>query len=293
MSPFYVGYEAGYFRDAGLDLELSRDLPSLQSIPILSAGKLDVGFVGLGVALLNAVSRGAGIRIVAGRQISSPSCNLHDKIYVRRSDFPNGIRDLRQLLHRRIAMKSGTTLGPFCLDKLLERAGMSRADVEIHNMDFNECVAALRAGGVDALLSSSSDGDLGLALRDLQLAPGPSLADVLPNFQYSFIVFGARLLNGDTETGAAFLRAYLRGGRDFLSGKTPAFMDEFARSNQLDPKLVRGACRDSFEHDGRIHFTDLQMYIDWAVRQGKIPHPISVQSLVDTRFLDALQRMPS
>jgi len=291
MSPFYTGYEAGYFRDAGLDLELTKELPGAQSIPLLAGGKLDVGFNGISSGLANAIARGARLRIVAGREISSPSCNLHDKIYVRAADFPGGIHEMRQLRHRRIAISSAGPLGFFCLDKLLESAGMTRGDVEIQRIGPNERIPALRARGVDAFLSSATD--LNPMLRDLGIAPGPSLADVLPNFQYSYIVFGARLLDGDVRIGAAFLRAYFRGARDFLAGKTPAFMDQFAKTNNLDPQLVRAGCRDSFEHEGRVHLSDMQMYLDWAAANGFADGPISARSLTDMRFLDALQKRSS
>ena len=289
MSPFYAAYEAGYFRHAGLDVELSTELPGIQSIPLLASGNLDVGFPGLTTGLMNAVARGARVRIVAGREISSSSCNLHGRLYGALSTFPNGIQSMRQLRGRRIAVSSSTTIGLFCVDKMLEHEGMNRADVVLRRMGSSERLAALKAGGVDAFLSTSAD--LDPMLRALHLAPGPSLADVLPGFQYSFIAFGSRLLDGDVRTGASFLRAYFRGARDYLAGKSPAFMDRFAKSNGLDPALVRAGCRDSFEHEGRIHFNDLQIAIDWAVSQGYVSRPMNAQSLVDTRFLDAMQRM--
>jgi NitT/TauT family transport system substrate-binding protein len=288
MSPFYTGYEAGYFRDAGLDLELSRDLPGVQSVPMLAGGKLDVGFVALGPGLVNAITRGARLRVVAAREILSPSCNMHS-IYVTSRQFPNGVHDMRQLRHRRIAVASSTPFSLFCLDQLLERDGMTRSDVDIRPMSSNERIPALLAGGVDAMVATSTD--LNPMLRPMQLAPGPSLADALPNFQYSHIVFGARLLDGNVRPGALFLHAYFRGARDFLSGRTPAFMDQFAKANDLDPKLVKSGCRDSFEHEGRIRLEDMQMYIDWAKNNGYIPSPVNARNLVDTRFLDAARRL--
>jgi len=291
MSPFYTAYEAGYFSNAGFNLQLTKELPNVQSIPLLAAGKLDVGFPGLTTGLMNAVERGARVRIVAGRVVVSSSCEPHAGIYVRSSEFPDGVRNMRQLRRRRIAVPNSTTFGLFCLDKLLEREGMSRADVEIHETSANERLAALRAGAVDAFLTLETD--MNTTIRSLQLASGPRLGDVLPNVQYGFIAFGSRLLDGDVRTGASFLGAYFRGVRDFQAGKTPAFMDEFAKTNKLDPALVKAACRDSFEHDGRIHFRDMQTYADWAVDQGYIGRPIRAQDLVDTRFLDALQRVPA
>jgi NitT/TauT family transport system substrate-binding protein len=286
-SPFYVSYEGGYFTDAGLDVQLMRELPSLQSIPLLAAGKQDVGFVGLSAGLLNAVARGARVRIVAAREIASPSCDLTGMVYVRSSEFPNGIRDMRPLRHRRVSITSTTAAWMLGLDKMLESAGMSRSDVEIRVLSANERVAALRAGSVDAIVVTSMD--MTPMLKTWQIAPGPGMADVLPGFQCAFLVFGARLLDGDVRNGALFLRAYLRGLRDFLAGKTPAFLGEFARSNGLDPKLVQAGCRDAYEHDGKIHLNDIQAFIDWATSHGDITHPMSAQSAVDTRFLEALQ----
>ena len=288
MSPFYVGYEAGYFRDAGLDLEVSRDLPGVQSIPLLAGGKLDVGFVPLNPGLANAILRGARLRIVAGRDMAAPACNEH-RIYVRMASYPDGIRDMRQLRHRSIAVTSSTPFSLFVMDKLLEHAGMTRADIDIRPMGSNDRLAALLAGGVDAMLTLSTEP--APLLRSLKLAPGPGLADVLPNYQFSHIVFGARLLDGGVRTGAAFLHAYVRGAHEFLAGRTPAFMDQFAKTHDLDPALVRSGCRDSFEHDGRLHFDDMQVYLDWMKINGYLANPVSARTLVDTRFLEAMQRM--
>src|SRR5581483_2026998 len=96
-------------------------------------------------------------------------------------------------------------------------------------------------------------------------------------------------LDADVRLGAAFLKAYFHGARDFLAGKSPAFMDQFARDNDLDPKLVKAGCRDSFEPDGRLHLEDIQVYLDWMHKNGYVSGAVSAQSLVDTRYLHALQ----
>jgi len=288
MSPFYMGYESGYYREAGLNLELMKDLPNAQSVSLLAGGKVDAAFPGLAMALPNAVLRGARVRIVAAREICAPGCNLHGRIFVDGRKFPNGVQDMRQLRGHRIAVSLAAIFGQFTLDKLLEHAGMSRADVEIRQMGPNERYAALRSGGVDALVSLSAD--LHPVLGGLKILPGPSLSDILPNFQYGFILFGSHLLDSDVAVGASFLRAYFHGARDYLGGKTPRFVDDFARSNGLDPAVVRAGCRDSFEHDGRIRLNDLQTLLDWALSRGYLEHRMDAQSLVDTRFLHAAQR---
>jgi len=288
MSPFYTGFDEGLFRDAGLDLELSRDLPGVQSIPLLAGGKLDVGFVPLSPGVANAVLRGARLRIVAGREMAVTTCNGH-RIYVKRSAYPNGIHDMRELRHKRIAISSATPMGLFCLDKLMEPVGMTRADIDIHAISSNDRLPALLSGGVDAMLAISTEPSM--LLQSLNLVTGPGLADVLPNFQFSHIVFGSGLLETDVRVGAKFLHAYFHGAHDFLAGRTPAFMDHFAAINNLDPALIRAACRDSFEHEGRLHFDDMKVYLDWMTKNGYLPTTMNPRDLVDTRFLEAEQRM--
>ncbi len=287
MSPFFVGYEAGYFAQAGFDVQVERAIGSVQAIPLAAGGQLDVCFLAQSAPFLNAVARGARIRIVAGRDIASAACRPVGAVYARRRAYPNGIASLRVFRGKKVAV-SGTLGGTthFALDILLKHAGMQEGDVEVVALRSGESMVALRSGAVEALVSNSTD--FAPMLESFQLVQGPSLGDVLPGFQYSHVLFGRALLDGDVNAGARFLRVWLRSAREFLAGKTPAFLDEFAINNGLDPKLVRAGCRDGFTHDGGIHTKDLQYYIDWAVSKGYCATRLNANACIDGRFLAAL-----
>src|SRR2546423_9147313 len=56
-APIYIGYERGYYRDEGLNLELVL-LPSANELlPALATGQIDVASGGIGAGLFNAVAR--------------------------------------------------------------------------------------------------------------------------------------------------------------------------------------------------------------------------------------------
>jgi NitT/TauT family transport system substrate-binding protein len=289
MSPFYVAYESGYFADAGFDVELVKDLGMAQSIPLLAGGRLDAGFTGFGPSVVNAVIRGARLRLVAGRELISASCGTAGTIFASRKAFPDGVRTMRQLQGARIGINGSSPQTGFWLDTLLEHEGMRQGDVVVRKMRETERVAALRAGGLDAFVSSEAD--LNPELRELGLAAGPSVASLLPNFQFSYIVFGRRLLEGAVNTGARFLRAYFRGAADFLGGKIPRFQEDYAKQNNLDAKLLREACHGTFERDGSIHMADLQRYINWMAAHELCPADVDAASVLDRRFLDAAHAM--
>jgi len=289
MCPFYLAYESGYFTEAGFDIEVVKDLGTGQSMPLLAGGKLDVSLGVLGPAVVNAVGRGARVRVVAAREVLSPGCGTVNTIFVNRKAFPHGIREMRQLRGARIGIGNSGTWSKFALDTLLQHEGMRLSDVVVLKMRDTDKVVALHGGAIEAFLSSQ--GDLNPELRPLGLVAGPGLGSLLPNFQYSYIFFGSRLLDGPVEPGARFLRAHFRGARDYLEGRTPRFLEDYAKLNNLDSKLLREACRASFERDGTIHPDDMRRYTAWLAEQGMCPANVDIAAYVDTRFLEAARRM--
>jgi NitT/TauT family transport system substrate-binding protein len=289
MCPFFVAYESGYFATAGFDVEVVKDIGPAQSLPLLAGGKLDVSFTGFGPPAVNAIVRGARLRLVAGRELLSPSCGTAGTLFASRKAFPQGVRSMRQLKGARVGVANQSPRTSFWLDTLLQHEGLRLSDVVLQKMPENEKVAALRAGGIDAFVSA--DGDLNPELRPLGLVAGPSAAPLLPNSQYSYIFFGSRLLDGRVETGARFLHAYFRGVSDFLRGATPHFLDDFANQNGQDPKLLRAACRGTFQRDGTIRMDDLRQYIAWMAAHDYCPANVDAAAMVDTRFLEAARTM--
>lgn len=286
MSGLYLAKELGYFEDLGLHIDITRIASSTQAIPLAAGGKQDVVFSSSSASLVNAIAKGARLRIVAGREIAAPTCPDFMVIYGRREAFPGGLQDVRLLEGKRVAADLTTSIGSFGIDMVLAGGGLTAEKLGILQMGRSELIVALLAGKVDAVfLSDFSKSYPGLSDR---IVRGISLADVLPNHQVSFIIYGARLLDGDPDTGVRFLSAYLRGAKEYLAGKTPRFHDELAASNGMDPASARKVCRNTFVPDGRIDLPSLERFIQWASAKKLCPFAIQAEDLVDMRFLDKL-----
>jgi NitT/TauT family transport system substrate-binding protein len=284
MSGLYLAQELGYFTEAGLQIEIERIATTVQAMPLAATGKLDVVFCGASAALVNAIARGSRLRIVAGREIAAPSCSDFSVLYGRRAVFPGGLEDLGLLKGKRIGADQTAAIGQFGLDMVLASAGMTADELGVLKLGRSELLTAFLSGKLDAIIASDCTRRF-TQLRD-QIVRGISLADVLPNVQVSFVVFGARLLDGDPDAGVKFLAAYLRGAKEFLAGKTPKFHDELAISNGMDPVEARKACRDSFVPDGRIDLPSIDRFVQWARVKELCPIPIQAAQLVDMRFLE-------
>jgi NitT/TauT family transport system substrate-binding protein len=284
MSGLYLAQELGYFRELGLQIQIERIASAAQAITLAAGGKLDVVFSGSSASLINAIAKGAPLRIVAGREIAAPNCSDLNTVFGRREVFPGGLRDIEQLKGKRVAMDLTTGLAHFGADMVLASAGMTPEELGAINMSKSELIVALLSGKVDAIIIS----DTAIRFSNMtdRIVRGISLADALPNHQVSYIVFGSRMLEGNPDIGVKFLAAYLRGAREYLGGKTPAFHDELAISNGMNPETARRACRDSFVHDGRIDLPSLERFIQWARAKGYCPVPIQAARLLDMRFLE-------
>ncbi|MEO7651471.1 MAG: ABC transporter substrate-binding protein [Bryobacteraceae bacterium] len=283
MGSLYVALESGYFEREGLSVETRQISASNQAIPLIAGGQIDVGFMSASASLMNAVLKGALIRIVAGREIASPTCGDAMSLYVFRKSFPDGFSDLKKLKGKRVATHTKGAVSDFAMDLILGQAGLSRNDIEEVSLTQSESVAALLSGKVDAVIGSFHP-VLTAATHARLIARATGASAIYPNFQYSHILFGSRLLQGDPGRGKAFLRAYLQGAREFLQGKTPKYLAEYAQSMNVELSQIQGACRDSFTPDGRIQTEDLQRLVDWAIKK-EYTSGVTVEQLVDRRFL--------
>jgi NitT/TauT family transport system substrate-binding protein len=289
MCPFYVTYESGYFAQEGFDVELEKDMGTAQSLPLLAGGKLDASFTSFGPPVVNAVSRGARVRVVGGREVISTSCGTAGTVFVSRRKFPKGVQSMRQLKGARIGVSNSAPQTIFWLDMMLQHEGMTLSDVEQRKMRETERIAAIHAGELDGFVATEPD--MSGELAALGIWPGPSLSAVLPNFQYSHILFGSCLLDAPVETCARFLRAYFRGAAEFLAGKTPRFLADYAKESNLDPKLIGQRCRATFEPDGHLHLDDMRRYTEWMAAHDMCPGNLDVTAMVDTRFIEAIRTM--
>ncbi len=276
LAPLYVADELGFFSDAGLRLDVQPLTETTQMVPLLAAGQIDVTFAGATPALFNAVAQGGRARIVAARDMAVAGCT--QEVHGHRASFPDGFTSADQLRGKRVAVTAPTGVTAFLLDALLESRGLQTNDVRLTPMRLSESAPALVAGRIDAVV------DLDMGFSSPEVIPGPAIATIIPNYQYSFMQFGRALLD-DPGAGIAFTRAYLRGVHEFRAGKTPRAMDDLARGSGMDPDAVRAACRDRLPEDGAIDDGTIERMLRWSMKKGFTRARVEADQVIDRRFL--------
>jgi NitT/TauT family transport system substrate-binding protein len=140
----HLGVEKGWFKDAGLDVDVSDGKGSGITLQQVATGDVDVGWVQLGVM---AVARGRGMPVssIAG--------------LVRRSDLgalvpkDGGLTKVTDLAGKKVAYTAGSSWGTL-VDPFLAAGGLTRDQINLVNVDQSALLSIYTSGGVDATLTT-------------------------------------------------------------------------------------------------------------------------------------------
>ena len=140
----HLAVQKGWFKDAGVNVEVLDGKGSVSTIQQVAAGKIDVGFAQLG-AMAPAVANGLPVTSIMG--------------FVRAGD--NGLivpiagkyKTLKDLVGKKIVVPNGAATAPF-LDAFFKAGGVSRSDIQVVNVDSQAMVATYGSGQVEGALST-------------------------------------------------------------------------------------------------------------------------------------------
>jgi NitT/TauT family transport system substrate-binding protein len=272
-APIMIAKDEGFFHDEGVDVEFVNQMTSQEDLVALISGDLDVLSGPTRGAFFSAVSQGAKIKIVAGAGfLARDGCTFYG--IVRRPDRPT-IKRLR-------ASRDG--LSRFITSRMLESVGVNINTLNVMRVPDPVADRSLEKGSIDAIAAAEP-----LLTRMSNIGPVWLAAEkIVPDFQFSTLTFGERLLYRDRETGARFLRAYNRGVAQYLEGKTERNVAIVAKATGETPDLIRRACWLPMQPDLRVNWQSLDEFQTWAKKEGLIQHILTRDQATDSTFVTEL-----
>ena len=144
----YVAEAKGWFKDAGLDVEIQDGRGSNNTILLVSAGQIDVGYVELG-PLMAARQAGMDVISIAGFTRGTDLGLAYDAKL--------GKRTPKDLAAKPILCFAGSFWQPF-IKPFFSNAGVDPATVSILNVDVAALWSSYMSGKADSILSSTPYG---------------------------------------------------------------------------------------------------------------------------------------
>lgn len=138
-TPIVLGEEKGFFEEAGIKVNAVKFLSGPPEFQAMTAGDIDIAYIGPGATFLAAQGNGHIINIV--------SLGKSDMVFATKK---SGIKEWKDLKGKTVGVPKGTS-GEMVLNLGIEKAGLQLSDVNIINMDVAGAVSAYVANKVDAV----------------------------------------------------------------------------------------------------------------------------------------------
>lgn len=277
-APLFIAYDAGYFADEGLDVEITM-LRQAALIPATARGDIDVTSHFVTTALFGAIARGVPLRVVADKGSPTSACPGDGLLASNATaSLPRVASSLRG---KRISVTE-MSVSQFALESFMAREHVTAADYTHIYVERQNAAEALRNGSIDFRMCS--DPDLTETVRSGGGTLWLSTPELRPDLEFAVITFGARLIK-DRDAGRRFLKAYLRGVARYNEGKTDANVASIARRTQISPDIIRAACWMHVRDDGRVNVDALVDFEKWAQQRGFLDRVLSPSEFADLSYL--------
>lgn len=282
-SPLFVAQERGYFREAGVTVELIPIQGGSEAVVQLAAGNFDAAVGGAGAGLLNAAKQGVKFTIVAPMHSERPPLATKLVIGAKNKETIKTVADLKG---KKVAINATGAATEYWLDQALTKNGLTLADVDLTTVAFRDVAAALESGSLDAAM-------LGEPLVTINVDKGviSVLADdFIDGFTATYLYMGEPLLtNGTAAQG--FMKAYLRACRDMQGDyMTPELAAIIEKYTQVPAAIIEKASLAQYDPNGTIPVKDLETLQTYFLGRGELEYsePQNLASLIDQSLADSV-----
>ncbi|MBM3155802.1 MAG: hypothetical protein FJ004_00775 [Chloroflexi bacterium] len=288
-TPFYISQQEGFFAEQGIEAEFVKFPSATQALLPLAQGELDVVLGSINAGLINAVAQNVNLRIVAGSSYVGRD-SKHPAIVVRKDLYDSGELDtIAELDGRGVATSCTACINDFALAQVLDSAGLTLDEVTILKLNSQETITAFDNRAIDAAyLSTPAITQVQSMGYAVTLEP---ISNVIPDFQYVFMMFGPTLNESNPDAGKRFMVAYLKGIKQWSEGKTERNLqlaEEFTGTDR--ETLLKDPWTPTYA-DGRINIESILAFQDWAYEEDYIDQKVAEEQLIDTRFIDYAQKV--
>lgn len=295
-APIFIGIEKGYFRNRGLEIELTRFTSANDTIPLLATGQMEVSGGGIAPAIFSAVSRDLPVRIVADRG-SMPKGHGFNVFVVRKDLYDNGtIRSARDLKGHTVAVTEATSILFYELGVLTKSAGLKLTDVEPVYLSIPDTPAALANGKVDASIIVEPFAT-SCELRNIAKMVTP-MDQIAPNLQNSAIFYSQIFGQKQNVAAVNWMAAYLQAIRNYhaaLRAPGSAQFNEVVTilskyTSVKDPALYSRMIWPGISEDGVPNTGSIMDQQEFWFAQNALKERATAAKIVDLSYLAAARK---
>lgn len=281
--PFFVADEAGYFEEAGLDVELIPVSGPLELFQLMLAGGADMVLTDVTTTVIFN-QEAPQVQIVAQARRAYPDAPLFRVLAAPNSGFTSP-EDLQGV---EVAISENTII-QYITRRILENAGLATADLA-YRPEPNILVRfqLLMEGTLKAATLPDPLAQAAIEAGAILIADDSALSE--QQFSQSVLVFDTDFVDDNPDAVQGFVRAWMLAAED-INADPNAY-----RALWLENTTVPESVQDTYELPpfptyaitDEVAWNDM---IDWLLEIGTIEAPVSYADSVNPAFVDALAPM--
>jgi NitT/TauT family transport system substrate-binding protein len=287
VSPIFLSIENGYFEDEGISVTVDFMQSGSDLIPLLASDQMDAGESSAAAGLYNALARDVDVSVVADAGQLTAGSGVA-ALVVRQDLLDSGeVTALSDLRGKAVAITAEGSAMQLLMLKALEDNGLAHDEVNLVTMAFPAMLSAMASEDVAAAMltepfisQAQSSGQASI------LIPGD---EIEANGQQVVLMYSPSLAKDD-KVGDRFMRAWLRGVRDYLAAFGPeavnkdAVVSALSRHLGMDAATIESGLPKGLAADGALNRESLESRQDFFVELGLVPSPVAIDSFVDESF---------
>jgi NitT/TauT family transport system substrate-binding protein len=292
-APVFIAQDKGYFRDAGLDVEL-KFFDAAQPIAVATtSGDIDFGITAFTAGLYNLAGKGT-LKVIGGMSREKAGYPLIG-YFASNNAYAAGLKTPKDLAGKRIAVTQVGSSFHYSLGLLADKYGFKLSDVKVLPMQsLSNAAAALKGETVDAALLPVSTArklmdDNGAKLlgwvgdeTPWQLGAVFASPKTLTNKPLVTRLLGA-LARADREYHDVILVA-VTDGKAPINDKTKPLLEIIAKYTNLPIEQVVGNCA-YIDPDGKLDVNNVANQVSWLQAQGFVDKGFTADAIIDKDYV--------
>ena len=294
-APVFIAQDKGYFKDAGLDIEL-KFFDAAQPIAVATtSGDVDFGVTAFTAGLYNLAGKGT-LKVIGGMSRERAGYPLIG-YFASNNAYAAGLKTPKDLAGKRIAVTQVGSSFHYSLGLLADKYGFKLADLKVLPLQsLSNAAAALKSETVDAALLPAS------TARKLIDDGGAKLlgwvGDETP-WQLGAVFASPKTLT-DKALATKFLAALAKADREYhdviltavADGKAPInettkpLLEIIAKYTNLPVEQVTGNCA-YIDPDGKLDVKNVGNQISWLQEQGFVDKGFDASAIIASEYVKA------
>jgi NitT/TauT family transport system substrate-binding protein len=287
-APVFIAQDKGYFRDAGLEIDL-KFFDAAQPIAVATtSGDVDFGITAFTAGLYNLAGKGT-LKVIGGMSREKAGYPLIG-YFASNSAYAAGLKTPRDLAGKRVAVTQVGSSFHYSLGLLADKYGFKVGDVKVIPLQsLSNAAAALKGETVDAALLPAStarklmdDGGaklLGWVGDETPWQLGAVFASPKTLANKALVTkLLAALERADREYHDVIL-ASVKDGAAPINDKTKPLLDIIAKYTNLPVEQVVGNCA-YIDPDGKLDVKNVDNQIKWLQDQGFVDKGFDADAII-------------